>query len=81
VYRTLGDERYPYLSAWVKQAGSIEIGYSYGGHEQSLLRIIHYTDLIWSDDRPYASLDDALAEMEAAIARWCEQQGITLEEL
>jgi hypothetical protein len=29
----------------------------------------------------YTSLDDALAEMEAAIARWCEQQGITLEEL
>ena len=75
------NERYPYLSAWVKEAGSIEMGYSYSGYEHSFLRVIQYTDLIWSSDRTYASLDDALAEMEAAIARWCEEQGIMLGEL
>lgn len=75
------DERYPYLSAWVKETGSIEMGYSYSGYEHSFLRVIQYTDLIWSSDRTYASLDDALAEMEAAIARWCEEQGIMLGDL
>jgi hypothetical protein len=78
---TARDERYPYLSAWMKEAGSIEIGYTYSGHEHSFLRVIQYTDLIWSSDRKYTSLDDALAEMEAAIARWCEEQGITLGDL
>lgn len=74
-------ERYPYLAAWVKEAGSIEIGYTYSGHEHSFLRVIQHTALIWSGDGLYVSLDDALAEIEAAIARWCEQQDITLEEL
>jgi hypothetical protein len=74
-------DRHPYLSAWMKEAGSIEIGYTYSGHEHSFLRVIQHTDLIWSSDRTYASLDDALDEMEAAIARWCEEQGIRLGDL
>jgi hypothetical protein len=72
------DEKYPHLALWVKESGSIEIGYNYMGHDQSLLRVIQYTDLIWSSDRTYASLDDAFAAMEEAIAQWCKEQGITL---
>jgi hypothetical protein len=75
------DQKYPYLSAWVKEAGSIEIGYNNSGHDQSFLRVIQYTDLIWRSDHTYVSLDDVLSEMEAAIAQWCEEQGITLGEL
>ena len=73
------NERYPKLSAWVKQEGRIEIGYSYHPHDRSFLRVIQYTDLIWSSDQSYASLDEALAEMEDAVGKWCDQQGITLE--
>ncbi len=58
--------------------GSIEIGYLYDAPDASFLRVIQYTDLIWSSDKHYASLDEALTEIEDAIANWCRDQGITL---
>ena len=72
------DEKYPHLLAWVREIGSIEIGYFYDAPESSFLRVIQYTDLIWSSDETYSSLEEAFAEMEAAIAKWCEEQGISL---
>jgi hypothetical protein len=75
------DEKYPTLSAWVKQEGQIEIGYSYNPYDRSFLRVIQYTDLIWSSDHICPSLDEALTEMEEALAQWCEEQGITLGEV
>lgn len=74
------DEQYPHLAAWVKEAGSIEIGYNYSGYDPSFLRVIQYTDLVWSSDRSYASLDDAFAEMEKAITHWGHAQGSRLSE-
>lgn len=71
-------ESYPQIAAWVREAGSIEIGYLYDVPDASFLRVIHYTELIWSSDRTYASLEEALAEIEAAITQWCVEQGITL---
>jgi hypothetical protein len=71
-------EKYPQLTAWVSEAGSIEIGYLYDVPDPSFLRIIHYTEVIWCSDKPYASLEEALAEMETAIISWCAEQGITL---
>ena len=72
------DEIYSHLVAWVKEVGSIEIGYNYSDHDPSFLRVIQYTDLVWSSDSSFASLEDAFAEMETTIAKWCEEQGITL---
>lgn len=72
------DETYPTLAAWVKQEGRIEIGYGYDANDRSFLRVIQYTDVIWCSDRTYTSLDEALAEMEEAIAQWCREQGISL---
>ena len=71
-------ESYPMLAAWVREAGSVEIGYLYDVPDASFLRVIHYTELIWSSDKTYASLDEALAEIEDAITKWCAGQGITL---
>ncbi len=72
------EEKYPFIAAWVKEMGPIEIGYLYDAPDASFLRVIQYTDLIWSSEMRYASLDKALAEMEDAIANWCDEQGITL---
>jgi hypothetical protein len=72
------EEKYPYLATWVKQAGPIQIGYSYNPYDPSLLRVIHFTELIWSSDQLYSSLDDAFVDMEKAIITWCAEQGITL---
>ena len=72
------EEKYPHLAVWVKEMGPIEIGYLSDAPDASFLRVIHYTDLIWSSEKPYASLDNALAEMEDAIATWCDEHGIPL---
>ena len=74
------NQKYPNISAWTKKEGQIEIGYSYNSYDQSFLRVIQYTELIWSSDHLYPSLDDALAIMEQVIAKWCDEQGITLLE-
>lgn len=72
------EERYPHIAAWVREMGPIEIGHLYDFPDPSFLRVIQHTDLIWSSDKTYASLDEALVEMEDAIARWCDDQGIRL---
>jgi hypothetical protein len=74
------EEEYPHIAAWVRDMGPIEIGHLYDLPDSSFLRVIQYTDLIWSSDQTYASLDEALAEMEDAIATWCDDQGIQLED-
>lgn len=71
-------EKYPLLQAWVREVGSVEIGYLYDVPDASFLRVIHYTELVWSSDETFASLEEALAEIEHAIAQWCAEQGITL---
>jgi len=72
------EESYPTIAAWVREAGSIEIGYRYDVPDSSFLRVIQYTELIWCSDQTYASLAEALAAMEDAIVQWCAEQGITL---
>ena len=72
------EEKYPYITAWVREMGPIEIGFLYDAPDSSFLRVIQYTNLIWSSDNRHASLDEALAEMEDAIAQWCDEQGIKL---
>jgi len=74
------NEKYPNMSAWVGKEGSIEIGYSYNPYDQSFLRVIQYTDLIWSSEHSYPSLDDAFAVIEQVIINWCDEQGISLIE-
>jgi hypothetical protein len=71
-------EKYPYIVIWGREMGSVEIGYHYDVPDSSFLRVIHHTELIWSSDKPYLSLDEALAALENAIAKWCAEQGITL---
>ena len=72
------EAKYPHVAAWVKEMGPVEIGYLYDLPDSSFLRVIQYTDLIWSSDKQYASLDEALAELEEAIATWCDEQGVPL---
>jgi hypothetical protein len=78
VKQVIFEEKYPYIGAWVKEMGPIGIGYLYDAPDASFLRVIQYTDLIWSSEKHFASLDNAFAEMEEAIATWCDEQGIPL---
>jgi hypothetical protein len=56
---------------------AIERDYLYDVPDPSFLRVIHYTQLIWRSDKTYASLDEAFAEMEDALIKWCAEQGVT----
>ena len=39
------EEKYPYIAAWVKEMGPIEIGYLYDTPDALFLRVIQYRDL------------------------------------
>jgi hypothetical protein len=70
------DEKYPHVSAWV-QDGNIEIGHN--DYDKVFLRVMDAGGVIWESDKSYPSLDDAFAEMDAAIADWCEENGVELD--
>ena len=80
IMQVLFEEMYPRIAAWVKDMGRIEIGYRYDSPDSSFLRVIQHTQMIWSADNRFSSTDEALAEIDVAIADWCEEQGISLED-
>ena len=60
-------DSYPYLCRWVADFGTLEVGYC---HEtRSFIRAMDAGGLIWKGRRSYPSLDAALADAEARIAR------------
>ena len=61
-------ERYPNIAAWV-QDGWIEIGHDSSG---SFIRVLDEGGLVWESDKPYTSIDQALADAEQAIAEWLD---------
>jgi hypothetical protein len=69
------EEKYPHISAWILD-GRISIGCD--DYDPMFLRVIDPGGTVWESDRDYASLDEALADMEAGIAAWCAEQGIEL---
>jgi len=46
VKQVVFEEKYPYIAAWVKEMGPIEVGYLYDAPDASFLRVIQYTGLI-----------------------------------
>lgn len=71
------DIKYPNIAAWVRQ-GSIEIGYTYSGYENTFLRVLDEGGLVWQSSKQFDSLDSALTEMDAGIAAWRAEQGVQL---
>jgi hypothetical protein len=50
------------------QDGWIEIGHNSG----SFIRVLDEGGLVWESDKPYTSIDQALADAEQAIAEWLD---------
>ncbi len=59
--------RYPSLSRWAKEFGVLQIGYR--EMTDSFIRAIHPGGDIWEGRRSYKTLDAALADAEAGVAR------------
>lgn len=67
---------YPYLWRWVREFGRVEIGYCH--QTRSLIRVMDEGGMVWHGRRRYRTLEAALTDAEAGIARWMrEELGIT----
>lgn len=66
------DARYPHIAGWV-QDGLVEIGYT--DYARSFVRALDEGGMIWEGAHRYASLDEALAALDAGIAAWLEESG------
>lgn len=67
---------YPHLWRWVTEFGTVEIGPS--PHTDSFIRVLDQGGLIWKGRRRYRTLDTALSDAEAGVARWMKDElGIT----
>jgi hypothetical protein len=68
---------FPAIARYVRDHGSIEIGI-----EENLgfiAQAASYGGLDFEDDRP-ETLAEAMAALEAGLARWLEEQGVELDE-
>ena len=71
------EEAFPVIARYVRGYGHIEIGdqESFG----FVVRAIGYGGLDFEDDRP-DTLAEAMAVLEAGLARWFEEQGVDLDD-
>ena len=67
---------YPHLWRWAAESGTVEIGRC--RQTRSLIRVLDEGGMVWKGRRSYQTLDAALADAEAGVARWMRDQlGIT----
>jgi hypothetical protein len=66
------EARYPTIAAWV-QDGWIEVGRD--EYSQSFVRALDIGGLVFEGKSHYASLDEALRDLDASIAAWLEERG------
>jgi len=67
---------HPHLWRWVSEFGTVEIGHCQ--QTRSFIRVLDEGGIVWKGRRSYRTLDAALADAEAGVARWMKDQlGIT----
>jgi hypothetical protein len=63
---------YPTIARWVREYGWIEIGHD--DMSRSFVRALDAGGLVWEGQEDYATLDDALRDLEAGLAAWMREQ-------
>ena len=67
---------YPHLWRWTAEFGTVEIGHC--GQTRSFIRVLDEGGVVWKGRHSYVTLDAALADAEAGVARWMRDElGIT----
>ncbi|MBA3388596.1 MAG: hypothetical protein H0U02_04410 [Rubrobacter sp.] len=66
------EKQYPNLAGWVRD-GWIEIGRD--DYSRSFIRVLDIGGMIWEGKQEYETINEALAETEAAITAWLEENG------
>lgn len=64
-------ERYPSLDRWLREEGWVQIGSDECG--ESFVRALYMGGMAWEGKRKYASLEDALKDLDKGIAEWVEE--------
>lgn len=70
---TTFDEQYPNIAWWV-QEGWIEIGQD--EYSQSFIRVLDAGGLVWESQTTHTTVADALAEADAAIEQYADENGL-----
>ena len=67
-------ENYPRLWLWVTEYeyGTVEIGHCH--QTRSFIRVLDEGVLVWKGRRSYPTLDAALADADAGVARWMRDE-------
>jgi hypothetical protein len=66
------DVTYPTIVRWVMEYGWIEIGHD--DMSRSFVRALDEGGPAWEGQEDYATLDDALQDLEAGLAAWMREQ-------
>jgi hypothetical protein len=66
------DTTYPIIARWVMEYSWIEIGQD--DMRRSFVRALDEGGLVWEGQEDYATLDDALRDVEAGLAAWMREQ-------
>ncbi|AFY71357.1 hypothetical protein Pse7367_3108 [Thalassoporum mexicanum PCC 7367] len=69
----LFETNFPNIVIWVESYGYIEIGDI--EDSDSYVRAMKEGDPIWEGGNSYASLDEALQDLEEGITEWLEEHG------
>lgn len=64
---------YPHIALWVASYGWIEVGQD--DYSESFIRALDEGGMVWEGKKSYVSLDAAWQALEAALAKWMEQNG------
>jgi len=65
---TPAETNYPHVARWVLDFGWIEIGQDDFSH--SMVRALDIGGLIWEGKASYTTLDDAMQDLDQALAAW-----------
>jgi hypothetical protein len=66
------DATYPTIARWVMEYGWIEMGQD--EISQSFIRALDEGGMVWEGQEYYATLGDALQDLEAGLAAWMREQ-------
>ncbi len=66
------DVTYPTIARWVMEYGWMEIGQDH--MSRSFVRALDEGGLVWEGQEDYATLDDALQDLEAGLTAWMQEQ-------
>lgn len=65
------EKTYPNIAYWVNSQGWIEIGQDESS--SSFVRALDEGGLVWEGNESYETLDEAMQDLEKALAEWTEQ--------